>query len=209
MWCVSGEFEELYTTVNFARRLINLSLGGACIETSGRLRPDVKLSVEVRFDELGGILRSDSRIVWVDSRTEGGLEIHRAGLRFVGTLEATQPVRLYLSGQDPSRFVARRREEYQDLKRKAEARKDGAGSRGGGVRKLITAVLLLSLVYLASYWGFVLIGRVSSPQPGLHYRYFQDRGAEEAAVKVYAPALWLFRTLGVDLVHEAPGSGRG
>jgi hypothetical protein len=203
VWLVSGEFDELYTTVNFARRLVNLGMGGVCIETTGRLRPEVKMSVEIRFEDLNGTLRSDAKIVWVDTRTEDGNEIHTAGLKFGGTLDATQPVRMYLSGKDPSKLVAQKEAEYRVLKRNSEARREGIGpSRVSLMRKIAAVFLMLSLGYLASFWGFVLLGRTSSTQPGLHFRYLGGGGAEEIMAKIYAPATWAFRKAGINLIHE-------
>jgi hypothetical protein len=200
---VSGEFEEVYTAVNFARRLLNLSSKGMCIETTGRLREGVKLNVELRFEDLNGSLRSPARIMWVDTLKEGGQEVHKAGVWFVGPVEATQPVRQYLEGGRPEAILAQRRAEYQDLKQKSEARKQGAERKKWGAgKKLAVTLLVLALLYVGSFWGFVLLGQTGAP---LRYRYLGSEGrAEEVLRQVYSPAHWAFRQVGVDLTYDPP-----
>src|SRR2546426_8835181 len=78
-WLVNGQFEESLSTVNFCKRLINLSPAGMCCETSGRLRVGVQMSAEIRFEAIGGTLRSAAKIIWAETVQQGGLEIHKAG----------------------------------------------------------------------------------------------------------------------------------
>jgi hypothetical protein len=205
VFCVTGEFKELYDTVNFAKRVINIGLDGMCIETTGRLRPGVKMSVEIRFDALAGTLRSPARIVWAETRKEGVSEIHAAGLKFHGP-EITRPVRDYLEGDRTTMVVARRREEYQDLKQKSEARKEAVGpKKGGRLKKLAIAFLILLLVYVGSFWGLVFRGRIAS-SGGIHYRYMpgSSKETEGTLSKVFAPLYWAFRKGGIEVAHEPP-----
>lgn len=201
IWCVGGEFEEMYTTVNFARRLLNLSAKGLCVETTGRLRPDLKMSVEIRFDDVGGTLRSQARIIWTATVKVGAEEVHKAGLWFTGKQETTQAVRDYLEGGRADVIVAKRQAEYRELKQKSEARKEEAPKKGGFLKKAVVTLLLLTLVYAGSYWGFVAAGRIDSPDGRIHYRY---PAAEETLEKVYSPLVWLLRKAGIDLAYGPP-----
>ena len=159
------------------------------------------MNVELRFDDFNGTMRSEARIVWTETQTEGGQEVHLAGLMFVGTPEITAAVKAYFRGENPKHIAAQRQADFKDLKRKSEARKDGvAAGRGGALRKVVAILLMLSLGYLASFWGFVLLGRTEGA--GLRYRYLGGGPAEASVAKVYAPAHWLFHKLGVPLVHE-------
>lgn len=208
VWVVSGEFEELYTTVNFARRLLNIGPKGACVETTGRLRPDVKLSLEVRFDSLNATLRAEARIMWAATDTKGSEEIHKAGLWFTGKVETTEPVRVFLEGGRPEKVVAQRQAEYQQLKRKSEERKGPAPKKAGLFRKLVLALFVLVVLYNASFWGLVARGRIASTSPGIRYRYWPG-GAEavdkeKALTTFYSPLVWVYQKAGVQLLHEAP-----
>ena len=208
VWVVSGEFEELYTTVNFARRLLNLGPKGACVETTGRLRPDVKLSVEVRFDKLNATLRAEARIMWVATEKEGAEEVHKAGLWFTGKVETTEPVRVFLEGGRPERIVAQKQAEYQELKRNSEARKQPAVRKSGLGRKLVLALFVLFVLYNVSFWGLVARGRTASTTPGISYRFLsagpEKAGAEKALATFYSPLQALYRLAGIELRHEAP-----
>jgi hypothetical protein len=207
-WLVNGQFEEILSTVNFCKRLINLSPAGMCCETSGRLRVGVQMNVEVRFDALGGNIRSNAKIVWVNTSQQGGLDVHKAGLQFVGKVEMTKPVREYFSGRSAVSIVSTRKAEYQDLKAKSEARKAGVGSRKAVVVAKRTGVtlLLILILYMGSFGVLVHRGRVESTQPGIHYRYAAPgSSSEETLAKIYTPLLRIFRAMGVDLNYSPPG----
>ncbi len=208
VWVVSGEFEELYTTVNFARRLVNLGPKGACVETTGRLRPDVRLSIEVRFDNLNATLRAEARIMWVATEKQGADEVHKAGLWFTGKVETTEPVRVFLEGGRPERVVAQRQAEYKELKRKSEERKAPAAQKSGVTRKLLLALFVLVVLYNASFWGLVARGRIVSTSPGISYHYWaagtEAVDKEKALETFYAPLVWVYQKAGVQLNHEVP-----
>lgn len=190
---VSDEFKT-----DFARQLFNVGLRGACIETTGRLRPDVKLNFEVRFDELGGTLRSEARIVWSDTVQQGAQEIHRAGIRFVGKIEMTQPVRDYLQGKNVASIVAQRRGEYAELKMQAQARQQApAPKKRRPLLKAVAVLLALILVYAGSFAALVWTGRVPGDGPTVAYRY--PAAAEGVLAKIYAPAYWAARKAGLPL----------
>jgi hypothetical protein len=197
-WLVSGEFEELYTTVNFAKRLFNIGMGGVCVETTGRLRPDVRMSVEVRFDALNSMLRSQARIVWVHTETVGGSEIHRAGLQFVGRPEITKPVREYLLGGRAEVIAARREADYQALKQKSDEGKTGP-RKGSLLKKLAVTLLILALLYVGSFWALVFVGRTGPQDAGMRWRY---PASEELLKKVYGPLERVFRKAGMALVYD-------
>lgn len=202
-WLVSGEFEDLYTTVNFARGLINISPRGACVETSGRLRPDLKLSVEVRFDDIQSSLRAEARAVWTDTVTEGGNETHRMGVCFVGTPQIPKPVRDLLSGARPEAVMAVREREFEDLKRKADERKKGpARKKAGWAKTLGLFVVLLVLIYAAGFWTAVLRGWLEPPGPGIRFRYAKENAElDRTLANVFRPAYDLFRAVGIPLTH--------
>jgi hypothetical protein len=200
-WLVNGQFEEILSTVNFCKRLINLSPAGMCCETTGRLRVGVQMTAEVRFDTIGGSIRAGAKIIWVDTQQQGGLEVYRAGLQFVGKIEMTKPVREYFGGRSAVSIVATRKQEYQDLKAKSEARKQGIGSgKAGVIKKTGVTLLILLILYMGSFGVLVHRGRVESTQPGIHYRYANPgSNSEEILAKIYMPLLRIFRAMGVDL----------
>lgn len=203
VWLVSGEFDEIYTTVNFARSLLNIGPGGACVETTGRLRPDVKMSLEVTFDGLNGALRTGAKIVWVDTRTEGGQEFHKAGLIFTGQMETTQAVRVYLKGQDPSKIIAEKKADYKRLKSDSEARRAGLGRRKP-IKIAAYVLALLIMLYVAGFGAAVLLGKTTSSAPGLHFRYAKGGRWEDSLSTLFSPAYWLFRKAGVPIVYDGP-----
>jgi hypothetical protein len=205
---VSGELDDLTSGVNFARGLANIGLGGMCVETTGRLRPGVTMSAEVRFEDFGGALRTQSQVVWAETRKEGALEVHWAGLRFIGP-EFTRPVREFLEGARATMIVTRRQAEYEILKHNSEVRKASAESKKWGAPKKTAATLLvLAFLYVASFGVLVFAGRRESPPGGIHFRYAgaESTGgkAEEVLSKLYSPIYWVLRKAGVDLAYDAP-----
>jgi hypothetical protein len=205
-WLVNGQFEEILSTVNFCKRLINLSPAGMCCETSGRLRVGVQMTAEIRFDTIGGSIRAGAKIIWVDTVQQGGLEIYRAGLQFVGKIDMTKPVREYFGGRSAVSIVATRKQEYQELKAKSTARKLGMGSgKAKVVKRTGVTLLLLLILYMGSFGFLVHRGRVESTQPGIRYRYASPgSNAEETLAKIYMPLLRIFRAMGVDLTYTPP-----
>jgi hypothetical protein len=206
--CASGEFEELSNGVDFARRLLNIGLGGMCVETTGRLRPGVKLSAEVRFDEFGGALRTQARVVWVETKKDGGLETHLAGVAFIQP-ELSAPVREFLEGGRATMIVTKRQAEYEVLKHNAEARKATVAlGRWSPLKKLVVTLFTLSLLYVASFGGLVMAGRRESQSPGTHFRYAgassPGGSLEETLSKVYAPLYWASQRAGIPLTYDSP-----
>jgi hypothetical protein len=204
---VSGEFDDLTNGVNFAKRLVNIGRGGMGVETTGRLRPGITLSTEVRFDDFGGSLRAKAQLIWVDTVKQGGLEIYLAGLRFIGP-ELTASVREFLDGGRGSMIASRRQAEYVDLKEKAEARKAAAVRKPWGApQKTAVGLLALILLYVAGFGGIVTLGRRESPS-GIHYRYLgpqsQGGGLEEGLDTLYSPLAWILRRAGMDLTYDRP-----
>jgi hypothetical protein len=201
---VSGQFENLSGTVNFAKRLLNVGLGGACIETTGRLRPDVAMTVEIRFDEFGGNLRSAAQVIWTETVGDKGLETHLMGLKFIG-LEISNAVRDYFDGGRASAIISKRRAEYEVLKEKAEARKANVGTpKWSAKKKMLVSALVLVLLYVGSFGGLVAAGRTESAAPGIHYRYLGGDDVEGALAKLYSPAYWAARKAGLDLTCDRP-----
>lgn len=202
---VSGELDDLSRGVNFAKRLVNVGLGGACIETIGRLRPDVKMFVEIRFDEFGGTLRSEAQAIWTDMAGEKGLETHLMGVSFVKP-ELTNAVREYFDGGRASAIISKRRAEYEELKAKSTARKAGLVARkGSAAKKTLVALLVLILLYVAGFVGLIAAGRTESQGPGIRYRYLGREGTgggEEALAKAYLPLYWVVRKAGIDLTYD-------
>jgi len=198
--CVSGEYDDLVSGVNFARRLINIGLGGMCVETTGRLRTGVKMSAELRFDDFGGALRTQAYLVWVDTRKEGATETYVAGFRFVGP-ELTSAVREFLDGGRASMIATRRRADYEDLKQKSEERKASVGrKKWSAPKKTAAGLLLLIFFYLAGFGGLVTIGRQESPT-GVHFRY-PAWAPQEGLTTLYSPVLWALKKAGVDLTLD-------
>lgn len=207
LYCGSGDLEERLTAANYAKRLLNLSLHGACLQTTGRLRPGAKLKIEMRLNDLNGTLRSEARIVWADTVTEDGKESHRAGVRFVGRTEMTNAVRDFLKGADPRMVRARRDMALGELKHKSS--QGAAPPRKRSRIKIVVGVLLvLTILYLGSFWGLVLYGRVETPESGISYRYpAPDSGTGRILEKVYSPLYDLFRKAGVELRLLGEGDG--
>lgn len=199
VWLVSGEFEELYTTVNFARRLVNIGPRGACVETGGRLRSDVKLCLEVRFDDVQAALRTEVRAVWSDTVGKEGQEVHRIGLSFTGRPEIPTPVRELLSGVPAAEIMARRSRGLEDLKRKSEERKRAPARRRSPALLALLLLLLLVAAYAGSFAALVSRGRIDAPGPELRYRYRADMA--DFLKRFYGPAHAVGRAAGVPLLY--------
>jgi hypothetical protein len=200
--CVSGEYDDLSSGVNFARRLLNIGIGGMCIETTGRLRPGVQMSAEIRFDDFGGGLRTRAQLLWTETRKEGGAEIEVAGFRFIGA-ELTAAVREFLEGGRASLIVNKRHAEYVDLKQKADERKAGAGrKKWSAPKKTAASFLVLLFVYIAGFGALVTAGRREAPA-GVHFRY-PAGPLQEGLTTLYSPLCWALRKAGVDLTVDPP-----
>lgn len=195
--CVSGEYDDLNNGVNFAKRLVNIGIGGMCVETTGRLRAGVKMSAEVRFDDIGGAMRSKAQLIWVETVKEGALETHLAGFRFVGP-ELTSTVRDFLEGERVSLIVSKKEAEYRDLKQKADERKAGATRRKWSApKKTAVGLFLVIFAYVASFGALVTLGRTDAPS-GVHFRY--PKGIPEDSLNtLYAPLTWSFHQAGVEI----------
>jgi hypothetical protein len=129
----NAQFDDVGGGVNFAKRLVNVSLGGVCIETSGRLRPDVKLFVEVKFDAFVGALRAQAQVIWTNSVDRGGVETHTMGLRFIQP-EISSTVRDFFEGDRATLIMTRKQAEYEELKAKSRSA-SRAASRGASPRR--------------------------------------------------------------------------
>ena len=203
---VSGEFDDPASSVNFAKRLVNFTQAGACVETTGRLRPDIRMTIELKFEAFGGTLRSQAQVVWAETRKEGASEAHFLGVRFVGA-ELTNAVRDFFEGDRASMIVSRRAAEYQDLKAKSTARKrDMMGKKWSTTKKSIVFPLLLILIYVGSFGVFVGIGRTNPGGPGIRFRYVQGGSTEETLAKIYSPLVWAAQKAGVDLTYDPAGT---
>jgi hypothetical protein len=200
---VSGEFDDPASSVNFAKRLINYTQAGACVETTGRLRPDIKMKIELKFEAFGGHLRSQVQVIWAETRNEGASEVHLVGMRFVGP-ELTNAVRDFFEGDRASLIVTRRKAEYEELKAKSTARKnDMMKKKWSTTKKSIVFPLLLILVYIGSFGAFVGLGRTNPGGPGIRFQYVKGGSSEETLAKVYWPLMWAAQKAGVDLAHDA------
>ena len=200
---VSGEFDDPASSVNFAKRLINYTQAGACVETTGRLRPDIKMTIELKFDAFGGTLRSQAQVIWAETRKEGAADAHFLGVRFVGA-ELTNAVRDFFEGDRASMIVSKRAAEYQDLKAKSTARKkDMMRKKWSTTKKSIVFPLLLILIYIGSFGVFVWTGRTNPGQPGIRFQYVKGGSSEETLAKIYSPLVWAAQKAGVDLTHDA------
>lgn len=198
--CVSGEYDDLTNGVNFARRLINVSLGGMCIETTGRLRAGVRMSADIRFEDIGGALRTQAQLIWVETLKEGAAETYVAGFRFIGP-ELSSTVREFLDGGRASMIVTKRQAEYKDLKHKSEERKAGLGrKKWSAPKKTAAGLLLLIFFYIAGFGGLVTMGRKESPT-GVHFQY-PTWAPQEGMTTLYSPLYWALRKAGVDLTLD-------
>ncbi len=203
---VSGEFDDPASSVNFAKRLINYTQGGACVETTGRLRPDIKMKIELKFDAFNGHLRSQVQVVWAETRKEGASDVHLVGMRFVGP-ELTNAVRDFFEGDRASLIVNRRAAEYQELKAKSTARKnDMMKKKWSTAKKSIVFPLLLILIYVGSFGTFVGLGRTNPGGPGIRFQYVKGGSSEETLAKIYWPLVWSAQKAGVDLAHDPPAA---
>jgi len=207
---INGQFDDVGGTVNLAKRMVNVSLGGVCIETTGRLRPDVKLNVEIKFDAFNGALRSQTQVIWTKTLNEGGgNESHLMGLKFIQP-EISSTVRDFFEGDRGTLIMTKRRAEYEVLKSNSEKRKAEAGRKPWSKpKKTVAGILVLLFVYVASFGGFVLTGRRESTGPGIHYRYLgpQSTGegsGESTVAKIYSPLLKGLQKAGVQLNYDDP-----
>jgi hypothetical protein len=189
---------------NFAKRLLNVGPGGTCIETVGRLRAGVRLDVDLRFDDFGGALRSQAVIVWVSTLKEGGMEVHLAGLRFIGP-EFSAAVRQFLKGRPAGEIAAERKDAYRDLKQKAAGAAEGSRRRRP-FRTVLLALGALAVLYAGAFAVCVAGGRLEGP--GLRFRYtgmWNGSAPQERVLSsVFDPLLKLCRAAGLDWVHDAP-----
>ena len=203
---VNKKFNNPASSINFAKRLINYTQAGACVETTGRLRPDIKMKIELKFDAFNGHLRSQVQVVWAETKKEGASEVHMVGLRFVGA-ELTNAVRDFFEGDRASLIVTRRKAEYEDLKAKSTARKkDMMRKKWSATKKSIVFPLLLILIYIGSFGVFVGTGRTNPGGPGIRFRYVGGGSTEETLAKIYSPLVWAAQKSGVDLAHDPAGA---
>jgi len=206
---INGMFDDVGGTVNLAKRLVNVSLGGVCIETTGRLRPDVKLNVELKFDAFNGALRAQTQVIWTRTDTAGPVESHFMGLRFVAP-EISSAVRDFFEGDRASMIMNRRQIEFEQLKAKSEERKLAAARRPWSKpKKTVAGALVLLFIYVASFAGFVWAGKREVAGPGIHYRYLgpQSTGegsGESTVAKIYSPLLLGLQKAGVKLTYDDP-----
>lgn len=205
---VSGEYDDLTSGVNFARRLINVSLGGMCVETTGRLRAGVIMSTELRFDDFGGSLRTKAQFIWVETVKDGDAETHLAGLQFIGP-EMTTTVREFLDGVRASTIFRKRHAEYKILKQLSQERKGTTARKGWSTRKTVMVTcLVIALVYLAGFVAAVLTGRRDTSGSGVHFRYAgrESKGGvlEKALARLYSPLYGAALKAGLDLRYDPP-----
>ena len=205
----NAQFDDVAGGVNFAKRLINVGLGGVCVETTGRLRPDVKLYVEVKFEAFVGAIRAQAQVIWTKTDAQGPVETHLMGLRFVQP-EISSTVRDFFEGDRASLIMTRKQAEYEELKAKSEKRKlDAARKPWSKPKKTVAGILVLLFVYVAAFGGLVTAGRRESKDPGIHFRYLgpQSTGegsGEQTLAKIFSPVLWSLRKAGVDLTYDDP-----
>jgi len=208
---INGAFDDVGGTVNLAKRLVNVSLGGVCIETTGRLRPDVKLNVELKFDAFNGALRAQTQVIWTRTVNEGPAESHLMGLKFIAP-EISTAVRDFFDGDRATMIMTRRQAEFEELKAKSEARKAGLIKKPWSKpKKTVAGALVLLFLYVAAFGGFVLAGRRESTAPGIHYRYLGPQstgeGSGEATLaKIFNPLLLGLQKAGVQLTYDDPAA---
>ena len=206
---INGQFDDVGGTVNLAKRLVNVSLGGVCIETTGRLRPDVKLNVELKFDAFNGALRSQTQVIWTETVNSGPSETHLMGLRFIQP-EISSAVRDFFEGDRATLIMNRRQIEYEQLKANSEKRKlDAARKPWSTPKKTVAFALVLIFLYVATFGGFVMAGRREASGPGIHYRYLgpQSTGqgsGESTLAKIFSPLLQALQKAGVQLTYDDP-----
>jgi PilZ domain-containing protein len=205
----NAQFDDVGGGVNFAKRLINVSMGGVCIETSGRLRPDVKLFVEVKFEAFVGAIRTQAQVIWANTVARGGVETHLMGLKFIQP-EISSTVRDFFEGDRATLIMTRKQAEYEVLKSNSEKRKlEAVRKPWSKPKKTVAGILVLLFVYIAAFGGLVTAGRRESTSPGIHFRYLgpQSTGegsGEQTLAKIFSPLVWTLRKAGVDLTYDNP-----
>lgn len=86
--CYSHAFDEAGPSrVNFAVKAVDLSPGGCCLVTTGRLRVGLPLQIEITVDKDLSRFRAESVIRWADTLQHQGREAHIAGIQFMRILE--------------------------------------------------------------------------------------------------------------------------
>ncbi len=90
--CTAAEFAGKATEpYNLGSRLLDVSAGGACLVTVGRLREGLPVLIEIAFPATRDLFRAKAAICWSRTVESTGSErrtAHVAGLRFGEVLEA-------------------------------------------------------------------------------------------------------------------------
>ena len=74
----------------------------------------------MRFDAIGGTLRSDARVSWALDKKARGQEGNLTGMEFVGEPEMTESVREFLTGGRMTLIESERGREFKDLTKRKE-----------------------------------------------------------------------------------------
>jgi hypothetical protein len=86
--CFSAEFaENPFHRTNLALRCLDLSTGGACIVTPGRLRVGASIVISVDIPDTATRFRGKAVIRWSQSVEKKGLEAHVAGMQILEVQE--------------------------------------------------------------------------------------------------------------------------
>lgn len=102
--CYSSEDPRGANPYNFATHLVDVGLGGVCILSVGRLRPEIKMIVDIFFQQYAGGLKAPARVCWSKEVEHKGKMLFMTGLEFLTKPEFTGRALDAVLGRDSKRL---------------------------------------------------------------------------------------------------------
>lgn len=87
--CFGADENRGANPYNYATHLVDVSLGGACVLSVGRLRPDARMILDVFFQQHQGGFRVPAVVRWSREVTHQGKQLYMSGLEFAARPEFT------------------------------------------------------------------------------------------------------------------------
>lgn len=102
--CYSTEDPRGANPYNFATHLVDVSPAGVCILSVGRLRSEIKMVVDIFFQQYAGGLKATARVCWSKEVEHKGKMLFMTGLEFLGKPEFTGRALDAVLGRDSKRL---------------------------------------------------------------------------------------------------------